>query len=198
MKVTRWFLPIPVVALLAIEISAQPLEKGGALDGERFRVIVSTDAGGSDEDDLQSLVHYLVYADLFDTEGFISSPPGEGRKYDIDKVIDAYDEDFPKLVKHRTNFPQPDALRAVVKQGATDPAPKSGFSQSTEGSRWIVERALHKDADGRPLWVLVWGSITDLAQALHDAPEIKGNIRVYFIASWNRNQDPNSFRYIEA
>ncbi|MHC4367856.1 MAG: nucleoside hydrolase-like domain-containing protein, partial [Planctomycetota bacterium] len=46
--------------------------------GERPRVIVSTDIGGGDPDDFQSMVHYLVYADVFETEGLISSPPQGG------------------------------------------------------------------------------------------------------------------------
>ncbi len=35
----------------------------GGLDGQRYRVIVSTDIGGTDPDDFQSMVHLLVYAD---------------------------------------------------------------------------------------------------------------------------------------
>ena len=35
----------------------------------RPRVIVSTDIGGTDPDDFQSMVHFLVYADMFDVEG---------------------------------------------------------------------------------------------------------------------------------
>ena len=58
------------------------------LSAERYRVIVSTDIGGSDPDDFQSMVHYLLYSDLFDTEGLISSPWGDGRKEDILAVID--------------------------------------------------------------------------------------------------------------
>ena len=46
-----------------------------SLGTEKIRVIVSTDIGGSDPDDFQSMVHYLVCADRFDTEGLISSPP---------------------------------------------------------------------------------------------------------------------------
>ncbi len=41
----------------------------------RPRVIVSSDIGGGDPDNFQSMAHYLVYADAFDTEGLISSPP---------------------------------------------------------------------------------------------------------------------------
>jgi len=57
--------------------------EGGALAGSRYRVLISSDIGGSDEDDIQSMIHYLLYCDLFDTEGIISSPPGKGRKADI-------------------------------------------------------------------------------------------------------------------
>lgn len=174
---------------------AEDQPEGGALAGERFRVLISSDAGGSDPDDLQSLVHYLVHADLFDTEGLISSPPGAGRATDITQVIDLYNKDFPQLSKADKNYPRPDQLRGLVKQGATDPAPESGFSEATEGSRWITDCARRQD--DRPLWVLVWGSITDVAQAVHDAPDIKERIRIYDIASWNRKMDPNSFRYLE-
>ena len=44
----------------------------GALGGNRYRVVISTDLGGSDEDDIQSMIHYLVYSDLLDTEGMRS------------------------------------------------------------------------------------------------------------------------------
>jgi hypothetical protein len=38
-----------------------------------------------------------------------------------------------------------------------------------------------KRDDSRPLHVLVWGGIEDLAQALHDAPDILPKLRVYWI-----------------
>jgi len=167
---------------------------GGALAGERFRVIVSTDIGGSDPDDFQSMAHYLVYADLFDTEGLVSSPPHAGRAVHIHEALDAYAKDYPKLTALSPHYPPPDALRAVTKQGAVDAAPAQGWSAPTEGSRWIVERA--RAPEPRPLWVLVWGSITDVAQALHDAPEIAPKLRVYSIGSWNTRMDPAARDYV--
>jgi len=166
----------------------------GALAGERSRVIVSTDIGGSDNDDFQSMVHFLIYADVFDIEGLIASPPDAGRAEHIHEVIDAYEKDYPQLVRHAETYPKPDQLRALVKQGAIDPAPKAGFSEATEGSRWLVARA--RVTDPRPLYVLVWGSITDVAQAVHDAPDIKAKIRVYFISSWNRSMDQAARDYL--
>ncbi len=168
---------------------------GGALAGNRYRVLISSDIGGSDEDDIQSLIHYLLYSDLFDTEGIISSPPGKGRKADILKVIDEYEKDYPNLRRYSDKYPTPNYLRSISKQGATDPAPQRGYTGPTEGSRWIIHCAKKKDE--RPLFVLVWGSITDVAQALADEPGIKQKIRVHFIASWNQRQDPNAFAYID-
>ena len=44
----------------------------GAQAPQRPRVLVSTDIGGTDPDDFQSMAHLLVYADRFDLEGLIS------------------------------------------------------------------------------------------------------------------------------
>ena len=82
----------------------------------------------------------------------------------------------------------------MVKQGAIDAAPPRGFSQPTDGSRWIIQRATHDD--DRPLWILVWGSITDVAQAVHDAPHIKPRLRVYSIGSWNTKHDQSARDYL--
>jgi hypothetical protein len=128
----------------------------GALSGERYRVIVTTDIGGSDPDDFQSMVHYLLYSDVFDTEGLISSPWGAGTVKDIFDVIDRYEIDFPNLRSHSTDYPTPDYLRSITKQGAIDLAPYKGYRQATEGSDWIIQCA--KKEDPRPLYVLIWGA----------------------------------------
>ena len=180
-----------LIALAAL--AAGP--EGGVLDGPPARVIVSTDAGGSDPDDLQSLVHLLVYADRLDLEGLVSSPPKSGRAADILRVVDIYAKDYLRLRTHSDRYPTPDHLRGITVQGAEHPAPHAGFSDSTAGSRLIVARA--RADDPRPLYVLVWGSLTDVAQAVHDAPEIKDKIRVYFIAAWNRKMDPAAVAYVE-
>src|SRR5947209_6073939 len=58
------------LALVACTANAQETDP---LVGPRHRVLVSTDIGGTDPDDFQSLVHLLVYADHFDIEGLVSS-----------------------------------------------------------------------------------------------------------------------------
>jgi len=50
---------------------------------------------------MQSMVHYLVYSDLFDTEGLISSPPKQGRTKDIFKTIDVYDKDYHRSISEQ-------------------------------------------------------------------------------------------------
>ncbi len=192
---TRRLVALSVVVVVLAAVGRVWGLGDGAIGGQRYRVLISSDLGGDDEDDIQSMVHYLMYSDLFDTEGLISSPPGKGRAGDILKVIDVYERDFPRLKGVNKRYPSPESLRGMVKQGAVDPAPERGYSEPTEGSKWIVECA--KRDDKRPLYVLVWGSITDVAQAMHDAPEIKGKIRVYFIASWNQRSDPKSYEYID-
>jgi len=157
------------------------------------RVIISTDIGGYDPDDFQAMVHYLVHADMFDTEGIIASPPGAGRVSDILATLDVYEKDYSNLSAHG-NFPTSQSLRNISKQGATNAAPSAGYRTATEGSNWIITRA--HATDPRPLWILVWGSATDLAQALHDDPIIKSKIRVYLMGSWNTMMDTHARDYI--
>lgn len=140
------------------------------------RVIVSTDIGGTDPDDFQSMVHLLVYADCLDIEGLISSPFGPGRKQHILDVIDCYEKDYPNLKTYSETYPAPDGLREITKQGETETVHYAGVRNSTEGSQWLVECARRDDP--RPLHVLIWGGIEDLAQALHDAPDILRKLRV--------------------
>jgi len=168
--------------------------KGGALAGDRYRVVVSTDIGGTDPDDYQSMVHLLVYADCFDIEGLISSPYGPGRKEDILDTIDCYEKDYVNLKTYSDRYPTPDALREITKQGETERAPYASVRRSTEGARWIAECARRDDP--RPLHVLVWGGIEDLSQALHDAPDILPRLRVYWIGGPNKKWGPDTFQYL--
>ncbi len=77
---------VPAIALLGLSGCVGwggSQEIGGGATESRRRVIVSTDIGGTDPDDFQSMVHLLVYADCFDIEGLISSPYGPGRSVSL-------------------------------------------------------------------------------------------------------------------
>ena len=159
------------------------------------RVIISTDIGGTDPDDNQSMAHLLMFSDSFDLEGLISSPSfGDGRKEEILRMIDIYEKDLPRLRQHAPGLMSPDELRPLVKQGRMNEAPPCGYGEPTEGSEWIVRQA--RKADDRPLYILVWGCLEDVAQALHDAPDIAPKIRVHWIAGPNKKWGVNAYCYI--
>lgn len=189
---TRHTLALTVLTLGGLATLAATAAEPPA--GEHHRVVVSTDIGGTDPDDFQSLVHLLLYACDLDLEGLVSSPYGPGRKEHILEVIDCYATDYPNLKTYSNRYPTPDALRAITKQGETEIAPYAGIRRPTEGSQWIIECARRDDP--RPLYLLVWGGLEDLAQALHDAPEILPKLRVYWIGGPNKKWSPDAYQYI--
>src|SRR3989337_2994827 len=98
------------------------------------RILVSTDIGGTDPDDNQSMAHLLMYNDMFDIEGLVSSPSyGDGNKEEILRMIGLYEKDLPKLQRHKNGFPSPNYLRSITKQGRHGSAPYIGYTSATEG-----------------------------------------------------------------
>jgi len=181
---------------LSLPLSSLPLPAFAQQATAKPRVIVSTDIGGTDFDDFQSLVHLLLYADVIDLEGLVASPWGEGRdrKRHLLDIIKAYETDYPKLKTWSAAYPTPARLRSITRQGGSDLATPPGWGQPTEGSRWIVDSA--RRADARPLWVLLWGGFEDLAQALHDAPDIKPKLCVYMIGGPNKKWSNAAYDYL--
>lgn len=159
------------------------------------RILISTDIGGTDPDDNQSMAHLLMYSDKFEIEGLVSSPSfGNGSKEEILRMIDLYEKDFPKISAKIPGLMTPEELRPLCKQGRRGNFPFMGLDEPTEGSDWIIQCA-RKESD-RPLWVLVWGGLEDLAQALRSAPDIADKIRVYWIGGPNKKWCVNSYAYI--
>lgn len=162
---------------------------------ERPRILITTDIGGTDPDDNQSMMHFLLYCNLFDCEGLVSSPSyGDGNKEEIIRMIDLYEKDLPVLEKHASGWPTAEYLRSITKQGRKGAAPMEGYSKATEGSDWIVECA--RTNDTRPLYILGWGGLDDIAQALHDAPDIADKIRIHWIGGPNKKWSLPSYCYI--
>ncbi len=178
---------------------ASALIAGPALAGPQptYRVLVSTDLGG-DPDDIQSLYRLVHYSDILRVEGIVSSP-GPGARHSAENIRCWIR--FIEVERMRANghpeLMSEAALLGCVRQGALTPGPPAAHRR-TEGSEWIIKRARAGDPEGRgrPLWVLVWGSATDLAQALFDDPGIARLIRVYTIGSANTRADPASRQYI--
>jgi pectate lyase len=192
-KTLSIFAALVSFALTAATAFAEPGVRG-SVAGPRHRVVVTTDIGGTDPDDYQSMAHLLLYADTVEIEGLVSSPFEREGKDKILEVIDAYARDFPNLRTWSVAYPEPDALHAITKQGGVRPAPYSGLRGATEGSDWIV-RCARRD-DPRPLHILVWGALEEVAQALHDAPDILPKLRVYYIGGPNKKWGPDAYQYL--
>src|SRR3990170_5075936 len=91
------------------------------------RVVISTDIGGSDPDDFQSMVHALLYADKFQIEALISTPTKHGgRTSHIHEVIDKYALDYNNLKTWSSEYSTPTYLKSVVYQGNLSVAPSAG------------------------------------------------------------------------
>ncbi len=117
------------------------------------RILISTDIGGTDPDDNQSMAHLLMYSNMFQVEGLVSSPSyGEGKKAEILRMIGLYEKDLPKLRKHQKGFPSPGYLRSVTKQGRHGAAPYVGYTSATEGSEWIIKCARKKVSSHSGYW----------------------------------------------
>ncbi len=159
------------------------------------RVLISTDIGGTDADDNQSMIHLMMFTDRIDLEGLVSSPSfGEGAKEELLRMLDIFALDYPKLQRHCPQLLSPDELRALCAQGRRGLAPYKGWDCPTVGAHLIARQARRKVS--RPLYVLVWGTLEDVAQALHDAPDIAPKLRVYFIGGPNKKWGANSYAYI--
>lgn len=75
---------------------------------ERPRILITTDIGGTDPDDNQSMMHFLLYCNEFDTEGLVSSPSyGNGNDREIIRMIGLYEQDLPTLKQHAEGYPRP-------------------------------------------------------------------------------------------
>ena len=157
------------------------------------RMIVTTDIGGSDPDDIQSLVHLMVMLNDVDLVGIISQhawvPYGTGAVDVIENVIGAYEKALPNLLIHDTDYPDANTIRSMVKKGQPNAAIACvGEGKDSEGSEWIIKMVDKKDK--RPIWIAAWSGMNTLAQALwkvshtrspKDVEKFVSKLRVYDI-----------------
>ena len=210
---------LALMALLMISATAQPAPPSST--GRPFCLVVLTDisslaAGEAEPDDGQSLIRLMLYTNEFDIEGLIaSSNMGHGQKVRpelIRRVVDAYGRSRPNLLHHDDRYPPAEGLREVIKAGQPIAGPKVpvvesvGEGKDTEASDWIIRVA--DKPDPRPVWVVIWGGSTDLAQALwkvratrspDELARFVARLRVHAIGDqdstgpWIRDQFPGLF-----
>ena len=115
------------------------------IEAQKPRVIISSDIGGTDPDDNQSVAHLLMYSNEFDLEGLISSPSfGDGHKGEILRMIDVYEKDLPRLSQHVKGLMTPEQLRPLVKQGRMSEAPDLQV-----GNQWWTDSYAPDDRWGK-------------------------------------------------
>ena len=154
------------------------------------RLVVCTDIAPADvePDDMESMVHLLAYADLFEIEALITSVgwncdpyPGEWSQY-MYRVIDAYEKDVPNLMKRSKQkgflsqkketgcqeigyWPCADYLRSRAVMGSMYGGIRSiGENNDSPGSELLIRLA--DEDDPRPIYVAAWGGANTLAQAI--------------------------------
>lgn len=136
---------------------------------DKHRLIVTTDLGGTDPDDIQSMIHLLLCSNAIDIEGLISSQvwmddPDKTAK--ISEVVEQFGEVLPRLNKHAEGYPSLNQLRAIIKRGQPS-SNMTGVGQGKDspGSELIIS-VVDKKKDQRPVWLAAWGGMNTIAQAL--------------------------------
>lgn len=166
-----------------------------------FDVIIDTDLGG-DPDDIQSLFRAVHYSDILKIKGIIATPCTqiEAHPWDtiprvelISKWIKRIDVDHLRQMGYKDLIDE-ETLLGLVALGSVKPGLPTQ-DKSSKGSQWIIKTARNYSQEN-PLWILVWGSITTIAQALYDAPDIADKIRIYYISSSNTLHDTSSREFI--
>jgi hypothetical protein len=137
-------------------------------------------------DDFNSMEHMLLYSNNINLAGLIYQSsmhwrgtqykggtllpgrwPAEGDELHIDQAINLYEEVYPNLVRHDSNYPSPSYLRSITKKGNMDIP--GDYSEFTEGAQLIYDILM----DDKPEKVFVgcWGGMSTLAAAVSHLPQ---------------------------
>lgn len=164
------YVKLQIILLLVFQVLA--------VNAQKQRLIILADMG-NEPDEVQQMVHMIMYSNEFDLEGLIAVSgkylhskhrlPERQRLYPdlFHMIIDAYEKDLKNLRLHADGWPEPEYLRSIVASGQPDYGMAGkGPGMSTEGSKLIIKSAEKKDP--RPLYVVVNAGSNTLAQAIID------------------------------
>jgi hypothetical protein len=152
---------------------------------QRPRVIAMTDG---EVDDRCSMVRFLLHANNIEILGIIQTNSvyqknGWVAEKWLEKQVDAYEQIYPNLAVHDSNYPKPETLRSKLFVGDNEashitvdydspariPGQKPTINPSnwkdTEGSDKIVEILLDKDP--RTVHIQAWGGGNTAARAFY-------------------------------
>ena len=195
--------------LTLLLLLALPLMGWAAEQTLKPRLVVCTDIAPADvePDDMESMVRLMAYADFFEVEALITSVgwncdpyPKEWAEY-LQRVIEAYRKDVPKLMKRsgQTTFlpvseeeksqfigywPSADYIKSRAVMGSERGGIKViGEGNDSPGSELLIRLA--DEDDTRPIYVAAWGGANTLAQAIlrvkqtRSAEELKRFVRKF-------------------
>lgn len=167
------------IVVLGVGIQVQCSKNQSTTTSPKPRLLITTDIGG-DPDDTQSLIRLLVYANEFELEGLVASASGTigevgkavVRTDLITELVKVYGEVHPNLSKHDEAYPSAEQLLSIIKAGNPNrQRAHVGEGHSTEGSQWIVQQV---DESESLLNISIWGGQTDVAQALWELKNSRG------------------------
>lgn len=160
-----------------IEItSLNPSSLNILLEAKKQRLIVTTDLGGADPDDIQSMIHLLTLSNEIDIEGLISSLAWVDNVLgvnQIESIIKVYGEVESNLKIHDKDYPSYEYLKSIIKPGQLKSRMFGvGKGKDSPGSELIIA-SIDKESDARPIWLNAWGGMNTIAQALWKIKETR-------------------------
>ena len=185
LQLTTWLF-LGCIMVMAVKVDKAVAKKADW----KPRLVVCTDIAPADvePDDMESMVRLMTYADLFEIEALITTVgwncdpyPVEWAQY-LQRVIEAYRKDVPKLMKRSGQrqfqslekengrqsigyWPSADYIKGRAVMGSERGGIKViGEGNDSPGSNLLIRLADEDDA--RPIYVAAWGGANTLAQAI--------------------------------
>lgn len=164
-KMNKFFINKIVWIITIILVCVYPFR---GLGSEKSRLIVTTDLGGSDPDDIQSMIHLLVCSDCIDIEGLISSQAwvnDPDKTPALQSIVDKFVPVLSNMLVHSSGFPTAEHLKSIVVRGQSLAHMDGvGDGMDSPGSELIVSSIIKED--DRPIWLVAWGGMNTIAQAI--------------------------------
>ena len=177
-RILRFGVYFGILCRSSLSVAAEACEpQWAAPQSSKPRIIITTDG---DIENQSVFLHYLMYANEFETRGIIAGrskwhPDGNGGREWIEDIINIYGGVRPNLLQHMPGWPEANQLLGVVKSGNMADMGLDGVGEGkdTPGSNLIAGELLSEDPG--PIWVLAWGGLDDLAQALYHVRSHNGD-----------------------
>jgi hypothetical protein len=170
---------LPLLIMLGMTASGKSFIGNNEQINERTRLVVLADMG-NEADEMQQMMHLLVYNNEIDIEGLFAvtgiwlHPNFKGDPYRrklhpelFDSLINGYSKVFENLRLHANGWKSPEYLQSIVKTGQSNYGIDGvGEGKTSQGSEFLTKIIL-KD-DPRPVYIVVNAGSNTLAQALWD------------------------------